>query len=445
MQYYSTKNKNSQTVSLKEAVLKGLPDDNGLYMPKHIEKLSQSFFNNIKSYSFQEIAFQIVSCFGIQDEVNSQKLHEIIEKSLDFDAPLVPLKDKNHQNQDTNIGILELFHGNTLAFKDFGAKFMAQLLGHFVENQDRKLHILVATSGDTGSAVAHGFLDVPNIEITVLYPSGKVSKRQEKQFATLGKNITALEIAGTFDDCQTLVKTAFLDKELNQKLYLSSANSINIARLIPQSFYYFRAYQQALEYNLPMVFVVPSGNFGNLTAGLFAKKMGLPIHHFLAATNANDIVPKYLQTGIFESRKSVQTISNAMDVGNPSNFVRMLDIYDNNLENMQKDISGFVCNEAETRKYIRQVKTQFDYIIEPHAAVAFSALEEFRKTQKEKFFGIILGTAHPAKFNEVVEQEIQQEIPLPKQLSEWIDKPTLSIPLKADFQEFKQFLMTKCN
>jgi threonine synthase len=444
VQYYSTKNKNSQTVSLKDAVLKGLPDDNGLYMPTEIGKLPQNFFDTIQNYSFQEIAYQILTCFGIQDEIDSQKLHEIIEKSLTFDAPLVNLVDKNSKSQNANVGFLELFHGNTLAFKDFGARFMAQLLGYFVEKQDRKLHILVATSGDTGSAVAHGFLGVPNIEITVLYPSGKVSKRQEKQFATLGQNITALEIAGTFDDCQALVKSAFLDKELNEKLYLSSANSINIARLIPQSFYYFRAYQQAIKYNLPLVFVVPSGNFGNLTAGLFAKKMGLPIQYFVAATNTNDIVPKYLETGIFNSRSSIQTISNAMDVGNPSNFARMLDLYDNKVENMRKDITGFACDEATTRQIIRQVKQQFDYVIEPHAAVAFSAWQEFRKTQTQEFYGIVLGTAHPAKFNEVVEQEIQQEIPLPKQLSEWIDKPTLSIPLKANFEDFKGFLMERC-
>ncbi len=441
MKYYSTKNRNSHLVSLKEAVLKGLPDDNGLYMPTQIKQLSNDFYKNISSFSFQEMAYQILSCFEMENEIAKQKLHEIIDNSLNFDAPI--------KNLDNKTGVLELFHGNTLAFKDFGARFMAQLMSYFVADIDKKLHILVATSGDTGSAVAHGFLGIPNITVTVLYPSGKVSKRQEKQFATLGENITSLEIDGTFDDCQALVKTAFLDKDLNEKLYLSSANSINIARLIPQSFYYFRAYQQTLQYGLPLVFVVPSGNFGNLTAGLFAKKMGLPIKHFVAATNANDIIPKYLATGIFEPRASIQTISNAMDVGNPSNFTRMLDLYDNNLEAMCRDISGFVCDETTTRRMIREIKQQFNYVIEPHSAVGFAALQQYREQNyqqdyeqnKDNFYGILLGTAHPAKFNEVVEQEIHQEIPLPEQLSKYIDKPTLSIKLKTDFQGFKDFLL----
>ena len=445
MKYYSTKNRNSHLVSLKEAVLKGLPDDNGLYMPTQIKQLSNDFYKNISSFSFQEMAYQILSCFEMENEIATQKLHEIINNSLNFDAPI--------KNLDNKTGVLELFHGNTLAFKDFGARFMAQLMSYFVADIDKKLHILVATSGDTGSAVAHGFLGIPNITVTVLYPSGKVSKRQEKQFATLGKNITSLEIDGTFDDCQALVKTAFLDKDLNEKLYLSSANSINIARLIPQSFYYFRAYQQTLQYGLPLVFVVPSGNFGNLTAGLFAKKMGLPIKHFVAATNANDIIPKYLATGIYKPRASIQTISNAMDVGNPSNFTRMLDLYDNNLEAMCRDISGFVCDETTTRRMIREIKQQFDYVIEPHSAVGFAALQQYREQNYQQdyqqdyqqngdnFYGIVLGTAHPAKFNEVVEQEIQQEIPLPEQLGRYIDKPTLSIKLQTDFQGFKDFLL----
>lgn len=433
MKYYSTKNRNSHLVSLKEAVLKGLPDDNGLYMPTQIKELSDDFYKNISSFSFQEMAYQILSCFEMENEITKQKLHQIIDNSLNFDAPI--------KNLDNKTGVLELFHGNTLAFKDFGARFMAQLMSYFVADIDKKLHILVATSGDTGSAVAHGFLGIPNITVTVLYPSGKVSKRQEKQFATLGENITSLEIDGTFDDCQALVKTAFLDKDLNEKLYLSSANSINIARLIPQSFYYFRAYQQTLQYGLPLVFVVPSGNFGNLTAGLFAKKMGLPIKHFVAATNANDIIPKYLATGIYEPRASVQTISNAMDVGNPSNFTRMLDLYDNNLEAMCRDISGFICDETTTRRMIREIKQQSNYVIEPHSAVGFAALQQYREEMKDNFYGIVLGTAHPAKFNEVVEQEIQQEIPLPEQLSKYIDKPTLSIKLGTDFQGFKDFLL----
>jgi threonine synthase len=436
MQYYSTNNK-SEKVSLKHAVLKGLPEDNGLYMPTNIGQLSENFFKNIDTISFQEMAYQILTCFAMQEDISSQKLHEIVNNSLNFDAPLHFL--------DTNTGVLELFHGNTLAFKDFGARFMAQLMSHFVENKGKKLHILVATSGDTGSAVAHGFYGLENITVTVLYPAGKVSKRQEKQFATLDKNITSLAIEGTFDDCQALVKAAFLDKDLNQKLYLSSANSINIARLIPQSFYYFRAYQQAIQQkispNLPIVFVVPSGNFGNLTAGLFAQKMGLPIQHFVVATNSNDIVPLYLQTGNFTPRSSLQTISNAMDVGNPSNFSRMLDMYDKNVEKMRQDITAFACTEEETRHFIRHIYQQYSYIIEPHSAVGFAALEYYRKQMQDKFYGIVLATAHPAKFNEVVEQEIQQAIALPTQLSDFIDKPNLSIAMKANFQDFKTFLL----
>jgi threonine synthase len=441
-QYYSTKNKTSNLVSFKEAVLKGLPDDNGLYMPTTLKPLEKSFFDNFSQWSFQEIAYHILTAFELEKEIAPNILQEIIAKSLTFDAVLTDL--------DKKTGFLELFHGNTLAFKDFGARFMAQIMGYFVAQQNKKLHILVATSGDTGSAVAQGFFNVPNITVTVLYPAGKVSKRQEKQFATLGNNITALKINGTFDDCQALVKQAFLDKELNEKLYLSSANSINIARLIPQSFYYFRAYQQVLQQfganfiqENPLVFVVPSGNFGNLTAGLFAKKMGLPIKHFVAATNLNDIVPKYLSTGIFSPRPSTQTISNAMDVGNPSNFVRMLDLYDNNLELMKTAISGYACDEETTRAYIREVYKNFGYVIEPHAAVGFAALAQYRKTttNTQNHYGIVLATAHPSKFNEVVEHEIGHEIPLPEQLSHWINKPTLSIDLSANFSDFKQFLM----
>jgi threonine synthase len=442
IQYYSTKNKNTQLVSFKEAVLKGLPEDNGLFMPTQIHKLGEDFFSQLATFSFQEIAHTILKCFGIDKEIDSQKLQEIIKNSLTFDAPVVDL--------DKKTGVLELFHGNTLAFKDFGARFMAQVMGYFVAQQYKQLHILVATSGDTGSAVAHGFLNVPNITVTVLYPAGKVSKRQEKQFATLGQNITALRINGTFDDCQALVKQAFLDKELNDKLYLSSANSINIARLIPQSFYYFRAYQHILQQfgedfikENPPVFVVPSGNFGNLTAGLFAKKMGLPIKHFVAATNLNDVVPQYLKAGNFAPRPSVQTISNAMDVGNPSNFARMLDIYHGQLGEMQQDITGYCVDEATTRSYIREIYKQFNYVIEPHAAVGFAALDQFRQKNKENFYGIVLATAHPSKFNEVVEHEIQHEIPLPTQLSTWIDRPTLSIDLNTDFQGFKEFLLAK--
>lgn len=433
MQYYSTKNPTGKTVSLKEAVLKGLPDDNGLFMPCQIETLPENFFKYIDTLSFYEMAWNVVSCLDLQADVPPPKLREILKNSLNFDAPLVDLDQKT--------GILELFHGNTLAFKDFGARFMAQLMAYFVEGEKQTLHILVATSGDTGSAVAHGFLGVPNIHVTVLYPSGKVSNRQEKQFTTLGQNITALEVNGTFDDCQHLVKQAFLDTTLTKKMWLSSANSINIARLIPQMFYYFRAYAQAKAYHQSVVFAVPSGNFGNLTAGLFAKRMGLPVHKFVAATNTNDVVPAYLRNGNFQPRPSVQTISNAMDVGNPSNFVRMSDLYENNLAKMQEHIVGAAFGDAQTLEAIAHIKQKHDYIIEPHGAVAYLALEQYRQESQEDFYGVVLETAHPVKFPEAVEPIIQQTIEIPERLRVWTEKPKLSIPLRADFQEFKAFLL----
>jgi threonine synthase len=435
MQYYSTNNPQGKTFTLKEAVLKGLPDDNGLFMPCEIEALPSNFFKYIDTLSFYEMAWNILTCLDLQADIPSAKLREIISKTLTFDAPLVAL------DQDT--AILELFHGNTLAFKDFGARFMAQVMAYFVEKEQQTLHILVATSGDTGSAVAHGFLGVPNIAVTVLYPSGKVSLRQEKQFTTLGQNITALEVQGTFDDCQLLVKKAFLDKELTQKLWLSSANSINIARLIPQMFYYFRAYAQAKKQDKPVVFVVPSGNFGNLTAGLFAKKMGLPVHQFVAATNQNDIVPHYLQGGGFAPRPSVQTISNAMDVGNPSNFARMADLYAQDLTKMQQDVRGYAFDDHQTREAIAKVYQQYDYIIEPHGAVGYLAAEKYRQESEQKVYSIVLETAHPAKFPEAVEPIIKQNIAVPPSLQQWTEKPKLSLPLKADFEEFKQFLLAK--
>jgi threonine synthase len=433
MQYYSTKNPTGKTVSLKEAVLKGLPDDNGLFMPCQIETLPENFFKYIDTLSFYEMAWNVVSCLDLQAEVPPKKLCEILKNSLNFDAPLVDLDQKT--------GILELFHGNTLAFKDFGARFMAQLMAYFVEGEKQTLHILVATSGDTGSAVAHGFLGVPNIHVTVLYPSGKVSNRQEKQFTTLGENITALEVAGTFDDCQHLVKQAFLDTTLTKEMWLSSANSINIARLIPQMFYYFRAYAQAKAYHQSVVFAVPSGNFGNLTAGLFAKRMGLPVHKFVAATNVNDVVPAYLRNGNFQPRPSVQTISNAMDVGNPSNFARMKDLYENSLAKMQEHIAGYAFEDSKTLQAIAHINQKYAYVIEPHGAVAYLALEQYRQESKEDFYGVVLETAHPVKFPEAVEPIIQRSIEIPERLRVWTEKPKLSIPLRADFQEFKAFLL----
>ena len=432
MKYYSTKRQTSP-VSLKEAVLKGLPADNGLFMPEHIPALADSFFEQIEQLSFQEIACQVAQNL-LGEDVAQDKLRELVTNAINFPAPLVSL--------DSNIHILELFHGNTLAFKDFGARFMAQLMGYFVEGSTATLDILVATSGDTGSAVAHGFFNVPNIHVTVLYPKGKVSNFQEKQFTTLGGNITALEIDGTFDDCQALVKQAFLDKTLNKKLNLSSANSINISRLVPQSFYYFEAYKQLKDKKKPAVFVVPSGNFGNLTAGLLAKRMGLPIHQFVAATNANDIVPSYLQTGTYSPRPSTQTISNAMDVGNPSNFQRMLDLFES-VEDMRNLIIGYAFDDEQTAQGMRTVKEKYKYIIDPHGAVGYLALEKYMKEVNKDINGIVLETAHPVKFAEVVNPQIGEEVAIPERMRYLLGKPKISIPLGIDFEGFKEFLLKK--
>jgi len=432
MQYYSTKHQ-VPPVNFAEAVLKGLPDDNGLFMPTAIPTAHEvvAKYTAQPQHTFSELAYDIAVKF-LSPTFTDQEIREIVTTAFPFHAPVVTLDAQHH--------VLELFHGHTLAFKDFGARFMAQVMSRLVAKSQEPLHILVATSGDTGSAVAHGFLGVPNIHVTVLYPSGKVSERQEKQFATLGQNITALEIAGTFDDCQALVKQAFLDTDLTKKLRLSSANSINISRLIPQAFYYFSAYFQVHHLNQPVVFVVPSGNFGNLTAGLFAQRMGLPIHQFVAATNANDVVPAYLQSGNFQPHASIQTISNAMDVGNPSNFARMQDLFQNNLAAMQKNVVGYSFDDESTRKAIATVKNKYNYTIEPHGAVGFLALEAYLQTHPQTT-GIVLETAHPVKFYEVVEEVTGETVPVPERLQVWLDKPKLSIPLSKDFAGFKEFLM----
>jgi threonine synthase len=368
MNYYSTNNP-THKVSLKEAVLKGLAYDNGLYMPEAIPVLPKSFFDLLPEKSFQQIAFEVANAF-LKDDVPTAELKRIIEHTISFDAPLIEL--------EKNVFTLELFHGPTLAFKDFGARFMSQLLGYFAKEEKREIVILVATSGDTGSAVANGFLGVPGTKVVVLYPSGKVSDTQEKQFTTLGQNITALEVDGSFDDCQRLVKEAFLDEELTTKFFLTSANSINIARLIPQSFYYFYAWSRLKEKS-NVVFSVPSGNFGNLTAGLIAKRMGLPIRHFVASTNINDIVPEYLRTGHFNPKSSQSTISNAMDVGNPSNFARMMDLYQNDHEKLKSDVLGFDFSDAETQTTMCEVFARSKYIIDPHGAVGYLGLKKIFK------------------------------------------------------------------
>jgi threonine synthase len=431
MKLYSTNNR-AVEVSLKEAVFKGLPDDNGLFMPVSIPRLEDSFFQNIDKLSFQEIAFEVSKAL-IGEDVPSADLKKIIADVLTFDAPVLKVHD--------NIYVLELFHGPSLAFKDFGARFMARLMAYFLQTEKKDINILVATSGDTGSAVAQGFLDMPGIKVTILYPSGKVSDIQEKQLTTLGKNITALEVDGTFDDCQRLVKEAFLDKELNSKLNLSSANSINISRLIPQTFYYFYAYAQLKAQGKPIVFSVPSGNFGNLCGGLIAKKMGLPVYKFIASTNANDIVPDYLLKGIFNPRASVRTISNAMDVGNPSNFVRLLALYDMDIHKIRKDIEGKTYTDKQTSEIISEVYLKSGYILDPHGAVGYLGLMDFLKSEKASVNGIFLATAHTTKFLEVVEDVIGKKIALPSRLKEIVNKEKKSILMNPKLEDLKEILL----
>lgn len=430
MQLYSTKNPN-QFFSLKEAVLKGLPSDNGLFMPSLIPVLEPAFYKNIEDYSFTEIA-RIVAGSLIGDDIPSAVLDRMINEAIDFPAPLVAL--------DEDLFILELFHGPTMAFKDFGARFMAQLMSYFNGGNKKELVILVATSGDTGGAVASGFYDIPGIKVVILYPSGKVSQLQEKQLTTLGKNITALEIDGTFDDCQALVKSAFLDGELTDSIQLTSANSINIARLIPQSFYYFEAFKQLPRKDKPFVFVVPSGNFGNLTAGLLAKRMGLPVKEFLAATNVNDVVPEFLATGIFKPRTSIPTLSNAMDVGNPSNFARMENLFGSTWNNFQDEIKGYSVNDQETLEEIKRIKQTYSYVIDPHGAVGTAAFKKYQIDNPDTC-GVILETAHPAKFSEEVSKYLKMDIPVPKQLAKYLQLEKHSVKLPTDFDSFKKWLL----
>ncbi|MDR2950113.1 MAG: threonine synthase [Prevotella sp.] len=431
MKYYST-NKQAADVKLQEAVVKGLAPDRGLYMPEHIKTLPQSFYENIGDMSFQEIAYTVADAFFGED-IETDVLKQIVYDTLSFDTPVVHVAD--------NIYSLELFHGPTLAFKDVGGRFMARLLGYFIKKQGQKnVKVLVATSGDTGSAVANGFLGVEGIHVYVLYPKGKVSSIQECQFTTLGQNITAIEIDGTFDDCQALVKTAFLDDELNKKLNLTSANSINVARFLPQAFYYFHAYAQLLKQGKAqnVVFSVPSGNFGNITAGLIAKRMGLPVKRFIAANNSNDIFYEYLQTGKYNPRPSVQTIANAMDVGDPSNFVRILDLYDKSLHKIKSDISGKWYDDDTIRKVVKDTYKKTGYLLDPHGACGYSALEDELQANET---GVFLETAHPAKFLETVESIIGEKVVIPEKLEAFMKGKKQSLSMSKAFEEFKTFLL----
>lgn len=428
MELYSTKG-TVENVNFETAIFKGLPSDNGLYMPTEIPTLDKSFFDKIDTLSFQEIAFEVANKL-IGSEIPAADLKEIVYDTVNFPAPVVNIKE--------NINVLELFHGPSLAFKDFGARFMSRVMSYFLKKENRSINILVATSGDTGSAVAQGFLGVPGIHITILYPSGKVSINQEKQLTTFGQNITALEIDGVFDDCQAIVKQAFLDKELDEKLNLSSANSINIARLIPQSFYYFWAYAQVKKQGKKVVFSVPSGNFGNLCGGLIATKMGLPVELFVASTNSNNIVPTYLKTGNFEPRASVATLSNAMDVGNPSNFPRVKALFGNVLESVQEKIVGKFYNDEQTKAAMKAVYDETGYVMCPHTAVAYLGLVEVLKADQT---GILLSTAHPAKFNDIVDEIIGIEVELPERLAEIVHKEKKSIKLSKNYDEVRKYLI----
>lgn len=431
MKYYST-NKKSQSVTLEEAVVKGLAPDKGLFMPETIKPLSEEFYDHIEDMSFREIAYRVAEAFFGED-VPADILREIVYDTLNFDVPLVKVKD--------NIYSLELYHGPTLAFKDVGGRFMARLLGYFIRKEDKKqVNVLVATSGDTGSAVANGFLGVEGIRVYVLYPKGKVSEIQEKQFTTLGRNITALEVDGTFDDCQTLVKSAFMDKQLNERMQLTSANSINVARFLPQAFYYFYAYAQLKRQDKAnnVVICVPSGNFGNITAGLFAKRMGLPVQRFIAANNKNDIFYEYLQTGNYNPRPSVATIANAMDVGDPSNFARVLDLYDNSYKDICRDISGAAYTDEQIREAVQEVYDETGYLLDPHGACGYRALSG---NLQEGETGVFLETAHPAKFLDTVENIILKKIQIPVKLQEFMRGEKKSLPMNRDFESFKAYLM----
>lgn len=432
MKYYST-NKKVSGVSLQDAVVKGLAEDKGLFMPDLIKALPQSFFDTIETMSFQEIAYTVADAF-FGDDVEAEALRKIVYETLNFDVPLVHVAD--------NIYSLELYHGPTLAFKDVGGRFMSRLLGYFIQKQgENNVKVLVATSGDTGSAVANGFLGVEGIHVYVLYPKGLVSPIQECQFTTLGQNITALEVDGTFDDCQALVKSAFMDDELNAKLKLTSANSINVARFLPQSFYYFYAYAQLKKSGKAndIVMCVPSGNFGNITAGLFAKKMGLPVKRFIAANNRNDIFLQYLKTGVYTPRPSVSTIANAMDVGDPSNFARVLDLYRGSHAAISSEISGVSYNDEQIADSLKNCYQETGYLLDPHGAVGYRALRDGLAVNE---IGVFLETAHPAKFLETVEGIIGEKVEIPLKLQEFMKGEKKSLPLSKDFETFKKYLMS---
>lgn len=433
MKLYSTNNTLSE-VSFKDAVFNSMPQDKGLYMPYSIPRLDDEFINNLDKYTLPEIAFKVAQNL-LGDSIPEADLKALIEDAINFPAPIVKLQD--------NVYVLELFHGPSLAFKDFGARFMSRVMSYFLEPGEKQLDVLVATSGDTGGAVALGFLGVPNTRVTILYPKGNVSDVQEQQLTTNGQNIRALEVDGTFDDCQALVKQAFVDEDLNAKFRLTSANSINIARLVPQTFYYFNAYAQLLRQGIKkVVFSVPSGNFGNIGAGLLAWKMGLPVEKFIAATNANDTVPEFLKTGVYQPKPSVATLSNAMDVGNPSNWVRIADLFKNDIEALKELVIGFKYDDEQTVKAINWIFDSYDYVACPHTAIAWQALTDYQQDHvAADTAGVFLSTAHPCKFPDVFSEEVAAKIDVPEQVKELESKTKLAVAISKDFADFKGYLL----
>ena len=427
---YISLNYNSKSTLFHNAVKRGLAPDRGLYFPETIPQLPRSFFDGIEKLSIPEMAYLVIKPY-VGNKISKEKLMEIVTETLDFDFPIIDIND--------NIAALELFQGPTLAFKDVGARFMARSLGYLNRDSNEKINVLVATSGDTGGAVANGFLGVEGINVFIFYPKGKVSEIQEKQLTTLGHNITAFEVDGVFDDCQEMVKTAFLDSGLSS-LNLTSANSINVARWLPQMFYYFIAFRALKSKNKRLVFSVPSGNFGNICAGIMGQQMGLPIDHFIASTNVNDAVPRYLETGTYNPMPTIQTISNAMDVGNPSNFIRIQKIFNNDAVKMKKYLSGYRYTDQQTRKALKEIYDLKNYIADPHGAVGYLGLKEYLNQQKEDLYGVFLETAHPVKFFDSVNKTLKLEVAIPERLKDTLSKEKVSVPIK-DYSELKAYLL----
>ncbi|MEZ4803124.1 MAG: threonine synthase [Gelidibacter sp.] len=430
MNYYSL-NKKAPTTSFKDAVIKGLAPDKGLFFPESMTPLPKSFFKKIDELSYEEIAFEAIKQFVIPD-IPEAELKQIIYETLSFDFPVVEINKQ--------ISTLELFHGPTMAFKDVGARFMARCLGYFNRDNLREVTVLVATSGDTGGAVANGFLGVEGVKVVILYPSGKVSDIQEKQLTTLKKNITALEVDGVFDDCQDMVKQAFLDESITNKMQLTSANSINVARWLPQMFYYFFAYKQLHNRHKNIVFSVPSGNFGNICAGMMAQQLGLPIHHFIASNNENDVVTEYLKTKLYQPKPSVATISNAMDVGNPSNFIRIQEIFKNNFEVLKSNLTSYSYSDEETQNALKELYNDYNYVADPHGAVGYLGCKDYLK-ENPNAHCVFLETAHPTKFLDVVEDVIRENIELPEQIVAVMDKKKKSIKI-GTYEELKSYLLS---